>query len=132
MHITKKYVTSKPYCYAPFSHVVQQNRNIICTYVPNKFHEDWTQNVTSRLFTRFHNSKIKKTILPPSSHVKKNWNHFQTHRDIITTNVLHKVREDWTLTLTKIHYRYIRKTALSQRCNVIQRKRTIFNSAEIP
>ncbi|KAH3893395.1 hypothetical protein DPMN_017542 [Dreissena polymorpha] len=35
----------------------------------SKFHEDWTKNVSSRLFTCFHYIHIKKTSPPPGGHV---------------------------------------------------------------
>ncbi|KAH3704989.1 hypothetical protein DPMN_080051 [Dreissena polymorpha] len=37
--------------------------------VLTKFHEDWTKNVSSRLFTCFHYTHIEKTAPPPGGHV---------------------------------------------------------------
>ncbi|KAH3843696.1 hypothetical protein DPMN_117224 [Dreissena polymorpha] len=39
------------------------------TNVRTKCHEDWTKNVTSTVFTCFHNIHIEKTAPPPGGHV---------------------------------------------------------------
>ncbi|KAH3897903.1 hypothetical protein DPMN_022099 [Dreissena polymorpha] len=39
------------------------------TNVLTKFHEDWSNNVSSRLFRCFYNIHIEKTALPPGGHV---------------------------------------------------------------
>ncbi|KAH3843552.1 hypothetical protein DPMN_117073 [Dreissena polymorpha] len=38
-------------------------------YLLTKFYDDWKINVTSRLFTRFYNSHMRKNSLPSGCHV---------------------------------------------------------------
>ncbi|KAH3888383.1 hypothetical protein DPMN_012416 [Dreissena polymorpha] len=72
------------------SHVFQANvtifeliQDIIETNLLTKFHEDWTINVASRVFT---------------SHVfQANVTFFVLIQDIIQTNLLTKFHEDWTI-----------------------------------
>ncbi|KAH3872450.1 hypothetical protein DPMN_035666 [Dreissena polymorpha] len=80
------------------SHVFQANvtifaliQNIIETNFLTKFHEDWTINVASRVFTR----KNAPTL---GSHVfHANVTIFVLIQDIIQTNLLTKFHEDWTI-----------------------------------
>ncbi|KAH3824492.1 hypothetical protein DPMN_126329 [Dreissena polymorpha] len=80
------------------SHVFQVNvtifkliQDIIETNLLTKFHEDWTINVASRVFTR-------KNALPLGSHVfQANVTLFELIQDIIQTNLLTKFHEDWTI-----------------------------------
>ncbi|KAH3863259.1 hypothetical protein DPMN_026239 [Dreissena polymorpha] len=59
--------------------------------VLTKFHEDWTKNVTSRVFTYFHYIHLEKTAPPPGGHVfSPIWTIFKLVRDINETNVLTK------------------------------------------
>ncbi|KAH3775085.1 hypothetical protein DPMN_176481 [Dreissena polymorpha] len=68
------------------------------THVLTKFHEDWTKNVTSRVFTCFHYIHIEKTAPPPGGHVfLPIWTIFELVRDINETNVLIKLHDDWAL-----------------------------------
>ncbi|KAH3855041.1 hypothetical protein DPMN_097601 [Dreissena polymorpha] len=61
------------------------------TNVLTKFHEDWTKNVTSRVFKCFHSIHIEKTAPPPGNHVfSPIWTSFKLIRDINKTNVLTK------------------------------------------
>ncbi|KAH3793529.1 hypothetical protein DPMN_147043 [Dreissena polymorpha] len=61
--------------------IFKLNRHIQKTHVLTKFHEDWTKNVTSRVFTCFHYKQIEKRAPPPG--------------DINETNVLTKFHDDW-------------------------------------
>ncbi|KAH3887637.1 hypothetical protein DPMN_011655 [Dreissena polymorpha] len=72
--------------------IFQQNRHIQKRHVLTKFHEDWTKNVTSRVFTCFHYIHIEKTALPPGSHVfSPIWTIFELFHDdwakIVTSRV---------------------------------------------
>ncbi|KAH3880360.1 hypothetical protein DPMN_004274 [Dreissena polymorpha] len=71
------------------------------THVLTKFHEDWTENVTSRMFTCFQNKHIEKTVPPPGGHVfSPIWTIFELVRDINETNVLTKFHDDWAKIVT--------------------------------
>ncbi|KAH3786568.1 hypothetical protein DPMN_164675 [Dreissena polymorpha] len=71
------------------------------TNVLTKFHEDWTKNVTSRVFTCFHYIHIEKTAPPPGSHVfSPIWTIFELIRDKTTINVLTKFHDDWAKIVT--------------------------------
>ncbi|KAH3719001.1 hypothetical protein DPMN_061829 [Dreissena polymorpha] len=80
------------------SHVFQANvtifeliQDIIESNLLTKFHEDWTLNVASRVFTR-------KNAPPLGSHVfQVNVTIFELIQDIIQTNLLTKFHEDWTI-----------------------------------
>ncbi|KAH3824920.1 hypothetical protein DPMN_126780 [Dreissena polymorpha] len=61
------------------------------------FHEDWTKNVTSRVFTCFHYIHIEKTTI------------FELVRYIYYTNVLTKFHDDWATSVTSRVF--TRKTA---------------------
>ncbi|KAH3769217.1 hypothetical protein DPMN_170466 [Dreissena polymorpha] len=52
--------------FSPIQTIFELNRLIQKTHVRIKFHEDWTKNVTSRVFTCFH--FIEKTAPPPGGH----------------------------------------------------------------
>ncbi|KAH3832190.1 hypothetical protein DPMN_105468 [Dreissena polymorpha] len=87
------------------------------TNFQTKFHEDWTINVTPRVFTRFNYSHIRKTALPTGGHVFLPIRTiFKLNRRIQKTNVLTKFHEDWTKNVTSraitcFHYIHIEKTA---------------------
>ncbi|KAH3736289.1 hypothetical protein DPMN_042852 [Dreissena polymorpha] len=78
------------------SHVFQANvtlftliQDIIKTNLLTKFHEDWTINLASRVFTRFYYGYILKTTCPPGGYVfSLIWTIFELIRDINQTNVL--------------------------------------------
>ncbi|KAH3825611.1 hypothetical protein DPMN_127492 [Dreissena polymorpha] len=71
------------------------------TNVLTKFHEDWTKNVTSRVFKCFHYIHIEKTAPPPGGHVfSPIWTIFELIRDINKTNVLTKFHDDWAKIVT--------------------------------
>ncbi|KAH3754487.1 hypothetical protein DPMN_189162 [Dreissena polymorpha] len=83
------------------SHVFQANviifnilQDIIETNLLTKFHEDWTINVASRVFTR-------TNALPLGSHVfQANVTIFELIQDIIQTNLFTKFHSDWTINVT--------------------------------
>ncbi|KAH3727004.1 hypothetical protein DPMN_052928 [Dreissena polymorpha] len=91
------------------SHVFQANvtifeliQDIIETNLLTKFHEDWTINVASRVFTMFYYSHkyshIRKNAPPLGSHVfQANVTIFELMQDIIETNLPTKFHEDWTI-----------------------------------
>ncbi|KAH3710329.1 hypothetical protein DPMN_069806, partial [Dreissena polymorpha] len=64
----------------------------------NKFHDDKTINVASRVFTRFYNNHIRKNAPRPGGHVfQPTGTIFKLIQDIICTNLLTKFHEDWTI-----------------------------------
>ncbi|KAH3735815.1 hypothetical protein DPMN_042373 [Dreissena polymorpha] len=75
----------------------------------NKFHEDQTVNVASRVFTRLYYSHIRKNAPPLGSHVfQENIIIFELIQDTIETNLLKMPRPWWpyikvTNLLTKFH-----------------------------
>ncbi|KAH3861282.1 hypothetical protein DPMN_024209 [Dreissena polymorpha] len=71
------------------------------THFLTKFHEDWTKNVTSRVFTCFHYIQLEKTAPPPGGHAfLPIWTIFELVRDINETNVLTKFHDDWAKIVT--------------------------------
>ncbi|KAH3882559.1 hypothetical protein DPMN_006501 [Dreissena polymorpha] len=93
--------------------------------VLTKFHEDWTKNVTSRVFTCFHYIHIEKTALPPGGHVFSPIRTiFGLIRDINQTNVLTKFHDDWAKIVTSRVF--TRNTAPPPGGHVFQRTGTIF------
>ncbi|KAH3886893.1 hypothetical protein DPMN_010906 [Dreissena polymorpha] len=95
------------------------------THVLTKFHEDWTKNVTSRVFTCFHYIHIEKTAPPSGGHVfSPIWTIFKLVRDINQTNVLTKFHDDWAKIVTSRVF--TRNTASSPSGHVFQRTETIF------
>ncbi|KAH3836239.1 hypothetical protein DPMN_109609 [Dreissena polymorpha] len=86
------------------------------TNVLTKFHEDWTKNVTLRVFICFP---------APDGHVLSPiWTIFGLVRDINKTNVLTKFHDDWLNILTS--RLFTRKTAPPTGGHVFQRTRTTF------
>ncbi|KAH3788863.1 hypothetical protein DPMN_167026 [Dreissena polymorpha] len=95
------------------------------TYVLTKFHEDWTKNVTFRVFTYFHYIHIEKTAPPPGGHVfSPIWTILELIRDIHETNVLTKFHDDWTKIVTSRVF--TRNTSPPPGGHVFQRSGTIF------
>ncbi|KAH3887743.1 hypothetical protein DPMN_011762 [Dreissena polymorpha] len=90
---------------SPGSHVFQPTniifelvQDIIGMNLLTKFHEDRTINVVSRVLTRFYYSHIWKNAPPLGSHVfQSNVTIFELIQDIIETNLLTKLHEDWTI-----------------------------------
>ncbi|KAH3859321.1 hypothetical protein DPMN_102039 [Dreissena polymorpha] len=71
------------------------------THVLTKFHEDWTINVTFRVFTCFHYIHIEKTAPAPGGHVfSPIWTIFELVRDINETNVSTKFHDYWAKIVT--------------------------------
>ncbi|KAH3795618.1 hypothetical protein DPMN_149173 [Dreissena polymorpha] len=90
------------HAFLPILTILKLNRHIQKTHVLTKFHEDWTKNVTSRVFTYFHYiHTIEKTARPPDGHVfSPIWTIFKLVRDINETNVLTKFHDDWAKIVT--------------------------------
>ncbi|KAH3871347.1 hypothetical protein DPMN_034545 [Dreissena polymorpha] len=96
--INKPMKTAPP----PGSHVVQLtgtifelNSHIKETNVLTKFHENWTKNVTSRVFTCFHCIHVEKNAPPTGGHVfSPIWTIFKLVQDINKTNVLTNFHDD--------------------------------------
>ncbi|KAH3690314.1 hypothetical protein DPMN_191084 [Dreissena polymorpha] len=111
--------------------IFELNRRIQKTNVLTKFHEDWTNNVTSRVFTCFHYIHLKKTVPSPCSHVfSPIWTIFQLVRDINKTNGLTKFHNDWakivtSRVFTRFLYSHIRNTAPPPGGHIFQRTGTI-------
>ncbi|KAH3874218.1 hypothetical protein DPMN_037460 [Dreissena polymorpha] len=92
----------------PGRHVIQLtgtifelNSHIKETNVLTKFHENWTKNVTSRVFTCFHYKHIEKNAPPTGAHVfSPIWTIFELLRAINKTNVLTNFHDDWAKLVT--------------------------------
>ncbi|KAH3887479.1 hypothetical protein DPMN_011496 [Dreissena polymorpha] len=111
--------------FLPIRTIFYLNCRIQETNVLNKFHEDWTKNVTSIVFTCFHYKHEGKTAPPPGGHVfSPIWTIFELIRDINKTNVLTKFHGDWAKIVTSIVL--TRNTAQPPGGHVFQRTGTIF------
>ncbi|KAH3711579.1 hypothetical protein DPMN_071250 [Dreissena polymorpha] len=66
------------------------------TNVLTKFHEDWTKNVTSRVFKCFHYIHIEKSAPPPGGHFHDDWAKIVISR-VFTSHVFH-----FTITIFKL------------------------------
>ncbi|KAH3838438.1 hypothetical protein DPMN_111847 [Dreissena polymorpha] len=67
----------------------------IIVFYLTKFHDDWTKNVTSRVFTCFAYINIEKTAPLPGGYVfSPIWTIFKLVRDINKTNFLTKFYDD--------------------------------------
>ncbi|KAH3802979.1 hypothetical protein DPMN_156677 [Dreissena polymorpha] len=124
------------------------NRGIVGTNLLTKFHEDWTRNVASMVFTM-------KTAPPTGGHVfQRTGTTFELDQHIIKTNILTKLHEDWAVykfltqriieinllskfcedrtrnvasrVFTRILYSQLRKTAPSTGGHVFRRTATTF------
>ncbi|KAH3773485.1 hypothetical protein DPMN_174846 [Dreissena polymorpha] len=139
-------------CPLPSSHIIQLtgtifelNSRIKKTNVLSKFHENWTKNVTSTVFTCFHYIHIEKNAPPTGSHVfppipiifklkhsPPAGGHvfspistiFELDRDINGTNVLTNFHDDWAKIVTSRVF--TRKTAPPTDSHVFQRIETTF------
>ncbi|KAH3818838.1 hypothetical protein DPMN_120565 [Dreissena polymorpha] len=81
--------------------IFELNRNFQKTHVLAKFPEDWTKNVTFRVFTFFQYIHIENTAPPPGGHVFSSiWTIFKLVRDINETNVSTKFHDDWAKIVT--------------------------------
>ncbi|KAH3772442.1 hypothetical protein DPMN_173780 [Dreissena polymorpha] len=109
-----KHKTAPP---PPGSHVIQLTRTIFQlnsrikeTNVLTKFHENWTKNVTSIVFTCFHYIHTEKNAPPTGGHVfLPIWTIFELVRHINKTNVLINSHDDWAKIVTSRVF--TRKTA---------------------
>ncbi|KAH3852972.1 hypothetical protein DPMN_095493 [Dreissena polymorpha] len=90
----------------------QKNVTSRKTHVLTKFYEDWTNNVTSRVFTCFHYIHILLRPLCPY---------------IDETNVLNKFHDDWAKIVTsRVFTRFLYSHAPPPGGHVFQRTGTIF------
>ncbi|KAH3882728.1 hypothetical protein DPMN_006672 [Dreissena polymorpha] len=81
--------------------IFELNSHIKETNVLTKVHEIWAKNVTSRLFTCFHNIHIEKNDPPTGGHVfSPIWTIFELVRDINKINVLTNFHDDWAKIVT--------------------------------
>ncbi|KAH3811683.1 hypothetical protein DPMN_140095 [Dreissena polymorpha] len=98
MHGITRFANSRKNASPPGGHVFQQTGNnleliqdIITTNAVTMFYEDWTQNVTSRVFTR-------TTANPPGGNVFQPLGTiFELVQDIIGTRHLTHLYEDRTI-----------------------------------
>ncbi|KAH3769061.1 hypothetical protein DPMN_170308 [Dreissena polymorpha] len=117
---------------APGSHVIQLTGTILLlnsrikkTNVITKFHENWAKNLTSRVFTCFHNIHIEKNA-PANWRLcfSPIWTIFELVRDINKTNVLSNFHDDWAKIV--ISSKFPRKPAPPTGGHVFQRTITTF------
>ncbi|KAH3770060.1 hypothetical protein DPMN_171339 [Dreissena polymorpha] len=123
------------------SHVIQLTGTIFelnsCikeTNVLSKFHENWTKNVTSTMFTCFHYIHKEKNAPPTGKHVFSPIpTFFKLIRDINKTNVLNNFHDDWAKIVTSrvftrenCHYKHIGKNAPPTGGHVFSPISTIF------
>ncbi|KAH3895150.1 hypothetical protein DPMN_019310 [Dreissena polymorpha] len=81
--------------------IFKLNRHIQKTHVLAKFPEDWTKNVTFRVFTCFHYIHNRENAPPPGGHVFSSiWTIFILVRVINKTNVSTKFHDDWAKIVT--------------------------------
>ncbi|KAH3715247.1 hypothetical protein DPMN_057953 [Dreissena polymorpha] len=99
----------------------------------HKLHDNWAKNVTSTVFTCFHNIHTKKNALPTGAHVFSPIpTIFQLVRGINKTNVLTNFHDDWAKIVTSrpnrenCHYIHIQKNALPTGGHVFSSISTIF------
>ncbi|KAH3697376.1 hypothetical protein DPMN_084875 [Dreissena polymorpha] len=79
----------------------QLNSRIKETNFLTKFNENWAKNVTSRVFTCFHDIHIEKNAPPTGSHVFSPISTiFELVRHINKTNVLINFHDDWAKIVT--------------------------------
>ncbi|KAH3775068.1 hypothetical protein DPMN_176464 [Dreissena polymorpha] len=77
--------------FSPIRTIFELNRHIQKTHVLTKFHEDWTNNVTSR-------RKLPGPLAAMFS--SPIWTIFELVRDINEINVLTKCHDDWAIIVT--------------------------------
>ncbi|KAH3819769.1 hypothetical protein DPMN_121513 [Dreissena polymorpha] len=95
------------------------NQHNIKANILTKFHENWANNVTCRVFTCFHYIHIEKNAPPTGGHVfSPIWTIFELVRDINKTNVLTNFHDDWAKIVTSrvftrenCHYIHIEKNS---------------------
>ncbi|KAH3882751.1 hypothetical protein DPMN_006696 [Dreissena polymorpha] len=130
LHTPREVFTRKTAPPPPLRPYINKTNNVTSreTNVLTKFHENWAEIVTSRVFTCFHYIHIEKTAPPTGGHVfSPIWTIFELVRDINKTNVLtnhvfqrtliiFELNSHWTKNVTSrvftcFHYIQIEKTA---------------------
>ncbi|KAH3882951.1 hypothetical protein DPMN_006898 [Dreissena polymorpha] len=126
------------------SHVVQANvtifeliQNIIETNLLTKFHEDWTINVASRVFTRKNAPPLGGHVFQANENCPAPWrpcfftdlDHFRLIRDINETNILTKFHDDWAKSVTSRVF--TRNSAPPPGGHVFQRTGTIYWASNV-
>ncbi|KAH3855035.1 hypothetical protein DPMN_097595 [Dreissena polymorpha] len=125
IHIEKNAPPTGDHIFSPFWTIFELNSHIKETNVLTKFHQNWTKNVTSRVFTCFHYIHIEKNAPPTGGHVLSPiWTIFKLVRDTNKTNVLTNFHDDWAKIVTSRVF--TRKTAHPPGSHVIQLTGTIF------
>ncbi|KAH3730995.1 hypothetical protein DPMN_056999 [Dreissena polymorpha] len=120
IHIEKTAPPPGGHVFPPIMTIFELKTNLL-----TKFHEDWTKNVTSRVFKCFQYIHIEKTAPPPDGHVfSPIWTIFELVRDINKTNVLIKFHDDWAKIVTSRVF--TRNTAPPPGGHFFQRTGTIF------
>ena len=101
IHIEKNAPPTGGHVFSPIPTIFKLVRDINKTNVLTNFHDDWAKIVTSRVFTRFLYSQIRKTAPPTGGHVfQRIGTTFELNQDIIKTNILTKLHEDWAWNVT--------------------------------
>ncbi|KAH3853971.1 hypothetical protein DPMN_096509 [Dreissena polymorpha] len=100
-----KNVTSRVHVIQLTGTIFKLNSHIKETNVLTKFHENLAKNVTSIVFTCFHNIHIEKNAPPTGGHVfSPIWTIFILVREINKTNVLTNFHDDWATIVTSSVY----------------------------
>ncbi|KAH3728833.1 hypothetical protein DPMN_054795 [Dreissena polymorpha] len=128
INIPMKFHDPRQNCPSPSIHVIQLTGTIFelisrikGTNVLSKFYENWAKNVTSTVFTCFHNIHREKNAPPTGSHVfspiptifklktapppgghifSPIWTIFELVQEINKTNVLTNFHDDWAKIVT--------------------------------
>ncbi|KAH3713869.1 hypothetical protein DPMN_073670 [Dreissena polymorpha] len=105
IHIGKNAPPTGGHVFSPiwtiFKHVPHINKTNVLIY----FHDDWAKIVTSKVFTRFLYSHIKKTAPPTGGHVfQRSGTTFELNQHIIKTDIKTKLHEDWALNVTSTFF----------------------------
>ncbi|KAH3742199.1 hypothetical protein DPMN_048936, partial [Dreissena polymorpha] len=103
IHIEKNAPPTGGHVFSPIWTIFKLVRHINTTNVLINFHDDWAKIVTSRVFTRFLYSHIRKTAPPTGNHVFQ-WTGttFELNQHIIKTNILTNFELDRDLIGTKL------------------------------
>ncbi|KAH3878930.1 hypothetical protein DPMN_002831 [Dreissena polymorpha] len=126
IHIEKTAPPPDGHVFPPIMTIFELPRNVTSrvghvffleTNVLTKFYEDWTKNVTSRVFTCFHYKHIDHVFSPI-------WTISELFQDNNATSVFTKFHDDWAKIVTSRVF--TRKTALPPGGHVYQRTGTIF------
>ncbi|KAH3731021.1 hypothetical protein DPMN_057026 [Dreissena polymorpha] len=88
IHIEKNAPPTGGHVFSPIWTIFELVRHINKTNVLINFHDDWAKIVTSRVFTRFLYSHIKKTAPPTGGHVfQRTGTTFGLNQHIIKTDI---------------------------------------------